>query len=111
MAMLVASPHSQRPYFSALAIPTAVLLGVLLKNEAGVSRRAVQLTLGACAALSTILPLVLSSRRLALAYQQLSPYFFAAVVVSLMLVRLRLTDSSRSAREFPSASRTTTLPA
>jgi hypothetical protein len=90
LTMLLASPHSQRPYFSVVCVPAAVLLALALKREPVVAPTALRASLVLSALVSTLLPLVLSSRRVALAYESTSPYFIGALALTGVLVHLRM---------------------
>ena len=94
-AMLLASPHTQRRYFTALYIPVLALLGLWLQTTPHGQGRAIRVGLIVTAAASTFLPLVFVGRRLSLAYEAFSPYFFATLVlfVALMLITSRLKAS------------------
>jgi hypothetical protein len=92
MAMLLASPHSQRPYFSMTCIPAAVLLALYPWPPA---RWPVMVRAGlvASAAAGTVLPLVLTTRGAAITYQMASPYFIGAVALTLALLYVRMSAS------------------
>lgn len=80
-AMLLVSPHTQRRYFISLYVPMLALLVVMRQRPRRVPGRVVTTGLAATAAASTVLPLLLGGRRLALAYEAMSPYFFATVIL------------------------------
>jgi hypothetical protein len=79
-SMLLASPHTQRRYFIALYVPVLTLLG-LMGRHALAQSGAIRAGLIVTAAASTFLPLAFAGRRLALAYEAFSPYFFATLVL------------------------------
>jgi Glycosyltransferase family 87 len=91
-AMLLASPHTQRRYFTALYVPVLTLLGLRRGATAPRQARAVRVGLVVTAAASTFLPLAFVGRKLSLAYEAFSPYFFATLMlfVALMLITSRL---------------------
>jgi hypothetical protein len=86
--MLLASPHTQRRYFTALYIPIVGLLALRHAHPEVAGRRAVGVALAATAAASTFLPLLFGGRRLALAYEAWSPYFFATLLLFATLLWL-----------------------
>jgi hypothetical protein len=88
MAMLLASPHSQRPYFAMTCVPVAVLLALYPWPPARWPP-AVGAALGVSAAVGTVLPLLLPTRGLAIAYQMASPYFVGAVALAIGLLSVR----------------------
>jgi hypothetical protein len=90
-AMLLASPHTQRRYFTALYVPILTLLALLPGLSVVAGGWSARLGLVATGAASTVLPLLFGGRTLALAYEAASPYFFATLV--LFAVLLRATDS------------------
>ena len=96
-AMLLASPHTQRRYFTALYIPVLTLLGVRLRDEALPHDTPTRVALVVTAASSTFLPLVFGGRWLALRYEAFSPYFFATLVLFVTLVVLTARLKSRRA--------------
>lgn len=91
-AMLLASPHTQRRYFVALYIPVLTLLCLLPQTAAHGQGRVIRVGLIVTAAASTLLPLAFVGRKLSLAYEAFSPYFFATLVlfVALILITSRL---------------------
>jgi hypothetical protein len=88
MAMLLASPHSQRPYFSMTCVPAAVLLALYPWPPARWPLM-VRAGLVISAAVGTVLPLILTTRRAALTYQMASPYFIGAVALTFALLYVR----------------------
>lgn len=88
MAMLLASPHSQRPYFSMTCVPAAVLLALYPWPPARWPFM-VRAGLVVSAAVGTVLPLILTTRRAAITYQMASPYFIGAVALTLALLYVR----------------------
>jgi hypothetical protein len=93
-AMLLASPHTQRRYFTALYPPILVLLALLSEVPGGAQGRSIRIGLVVTGAASTFLPLLFGGRTLALAYEASSPYFFSTLV--LFIVLLRATDRLKS---------------
>jgi hypothetical protein len=87
-AILLASPHTQRQHLSALCVPVLALLALLSKYPAMPLRLPVMIALAVTAAASTLLPLLLSDRRLAVLYEAGSPYFFATLVLFVTLIPL-----------------------
>lgn len=87
VVMLIASPHTQRRYFVQLFVPALALIGVA-RAHAGSKRRSAIVGLAATAAVGTVLPLVFGGRRLALAYESVSPYFYGAVILLAALMAL-----------------------
>jgi hypothetical protein len=75
-----------------LCVPVLALVALLIKHPTLPLRVPVHVALAVTAAASTLLPLVLGSRRLALMYEATSPYFVATLVlfVTLMLLTRRL---------------------
>jgi len=84
-AIPLLSPHTQRIYFSALAVPVGILVG-LLERDALPSRTAVLAALAVTFAASTVLPLVLGGKRLSRLYLDFSPYSFATLFLLIVLV-------------------------
>ena len=93
-AMLLASPHTQRRYFTALYVPILALLALLPESPAVAQGWSARLGLVVTGAASTFLPLLFGGRTLALAYEASSPYFFSTLV--LFIVLLRATDRLKS---------------
>jgi hypothetical protein len=97
IAILLASPHTQRRYFIALFVPVLALLALTQSDrplpEAGLIRAALAMTV----AIGTVLPLVFAGRRFALDYQAFSPHFLGALamLVALVLVAARLKASEQ----------------
>lgn len=99
-AMLLWSPHTQRRYFIALYVPVLTLLAVRRRAEVLRSSSVpITVALAVTAATSTFLPVLLGGRRLALAYESLSPYPIATLVVfvSLAVLTVRLKADARRA--------------
>jgi len=90
IAMLLASPHTQRRYFIAVFVPMMALLALMGGDwdlpEAGLIRVALAMT----AAIGTVLPLLFAGRRLAMLYQAYSPHFLGAIVMLVALVRVAM---------------------
>jgi hypothetical protein len=89
-AILLASPHTQRIYFSSLFVPATVLVALLVKYPKIALGGLMRMTLAATAVASTILPALVGSRRLALAYEALSPYVWATLMMFATLVVLAI---------------------
>lgn len=87
-AMLVGSPHTQRIYFSSLVVPVAVMAAVLSGRPRGTDATLARLALFLTAAVGTFLPLMLSTRRLAVTFEALSPHFVSALVLGASLLLL-----------------------
>jgi hypothetical protein len=87
VVMLVASPHSQRRYFVQLFVPAMALLGARRVSHGQYATLAM-VGLSATAAVGTVLPVLFGGRRLALAYESTSPYFFGAAVLLCVLMVL-----------------------
>ena len=90
-AMLLASPHTQRRYFVTLFVPVTALIAAratLQRLDQRVARLAITVT----ALIGTVFPLVFAGRRLAAAYEAVSPYFFGtlALFVALVFITTRL---------------------
>jgi alpha-1,2-mannosyltransferase len=88
VAVLIGSPHTQRIYFSALVVPVAVLVALLMRHPRLPGRALPLVALGLTAAVATVLPLVLSTRRWAVAFEALSPHFFASAAIGIALLVL-----------------------
>jgi hypothetical protein len=97
-AMLLASPHTQRRYFTALYVPILALLALLRDSPIIAVGWSGWLGLVVTAAASTFLPLLFGGRTLALAYEAASPYFFSTLVLFIALLRAtaRLKSSESS---------------
>jgi alpha-1,2-mannosyltransferase len=79
-AIPLLSPHSQRIYFSSLSLAVGIIYGLLRKRA--VPYRSLLITaLALTMAASTVLPLVLASKRLSRAYLDFSPYTFATLIL------------------------------
>jgi hypothetical protein len=87
-AMVLASPHTQRRHLTALYVPALVLVALLPAFRGRPGQQQLRYGLAATAAASTILPLLFGGRRLALAYEAFSPYFFGTLVLFVMLLLL-----------------------
>jgi glycosyl transferase family 87 len=83
-AIPLLSPHTQRIYFSALAVPVGILAG-LLKRDALPFRAGVVTALATTLGASTILPLALGGKRLSRMYLDFSPYSFATLFLLIVL--------------------------
>lgn len=89
VAVLIGSPHTQRIYFSAMVVPVSVLVALLMRHPRLPARALALATLGLTAGVATVLPLVLSTRRWAVAFEALSPHFVASALVGISLLTLR----------------------
>ncbi|MGH9144627.1 MAG: glycosyltransferase family 87 protein [Vicinamibacterales bacterium] len=87
-ATLLASPHTQRRYFVTLYVPVLALVAILMNQRRWLDDVLVWMTLAVTALAGTILPLLLGSRRAALAYESLAPYFFATLLMFFALIVL-----------------------
>jgi hypothetical protein len=92
--MLLASPHTQRRYFTALYVPILAVLALLPESPAVAQGWSARIGLIATGAASTFLPLLFGGRTMALAYEAGSPYFFSTLVLFIAL--LRATDRLKS---------------
>ena len=92
IAMLLASPHTQRRYFIALYVPILFLLARQRTGPDPPERRLITVALAATAAAGTILPLLLPGRRFALAYEAYSPHFFGTLAMwaALIVIAVRI---------------------
>jgi hypothetical protein len=79
IAMLLFSTHTQRIHFSWLFYPFCVLLALVLRGADGRQGTAIKSVLWGSAIAASALPIALPGRRLAVAYEMLSPYFFVAL--------------------------------
>jgi hypothetical protein len=94
-AIPLLSPHSQRIYFSALSLPAGIIVGVLRKHA--VPHRSLLIAaLAVTMAASTVLPLLLGSKRLSRAYLDWSPYSFATLFLFVVLGWVTVQDKRRS---------------
>jgi len=91
IAMLLASPHTQRRYFIALFVPILALVA-LMRTSRPPNDRLIRAALTVTAAVGTVLPIVFAGRRFALAYQVYSPHFLGPLLmlVALVLVAARM---------------------
>jgi hypothetical protein len=81
------SPHSQRIYFVYLVVPVVVMYALIRKRlVAGVARTLAIASLVLLSLVSTIIPLLLTSRSASLAYMDLSPYTFSALFFLVVLL-------------------------
>ena len=87
-AMVVGSPHTQRIHFASLLFPVAVVLAIVWMYPRGTGIAFSRLALWTVGLAATVMPLVLSTRRLAVAFEALSPQFLAAVVLGIALIVL-----------------------
>jgi len=97
-AMLLWSPHTQRRYFIALYVPVLALLGVRRRVATRFSSSlSIDVALAMTAVTSTLLPMLLGGRQLALFYESLSPYTLATLVlfVPLAMLTVRLKADAR----------------
>ncbi|MGE3509082.1 MAG: glycosyltransferase family 87 protein [Vicinamibacterales bacterium] len=88
VVVLIASPHTQRRYFVQLFVPVLALLGLAGAGSPSWLRAPALAGVIATAAAGTFLPLVFGGRRLALAYESASPYFFGTAVLFVALVAI-----------------------
>jgi hypothetical protein len=108
-AMLVGSPHTQRIYFSALVVPAGVLAALLLRHASFPGRSLARAALVLVGLVGTALPLVLSTRRVAVAFEALSPNALSVLVLGVSLVVVmrrwkRLPPGSPAERDWAVAS-------
>jgi Glycosyltransferase family 87 len=89
-AVLIGSPHTQRIYFSGLVVPVAVLVAWLMRHPHLPGRSLGSAALGLTAVVGTLLPLVLSTRSWAVAFEALSPHFCASAAIGIALLVLRV---------------------
>jgi hypothetical protein len=89
-AVLMLSPHSTRLYFSTLILPFSVLVILLLKHPENPYAKTMKYILGACFFVNTLAPLILPGRQASLAYETHSPYFFACLMLFIVLSQLIL---------------------
>lgn len=82
--MPLLSPHSQRIYFTALSA-AVLLMGAAVPREVPLWWRVCRPVLWFAGVVSTLLPLLLSSRSLSLRYMDLFPYTLSAAVFAAML--------------------------
>ncbi len=87
-ALLLASPHTQRLWFTSLFLPFAVMLALVIDHPDDPRRRWVRWAIGMSFLVGTLLPPLVPGRELALAYEVRSPYLFATVFVFGVLTRL-----------------------
>ena len=87
-AALLAAPHTQRQHLTALIVPMAVFLARTARDTNPSIRGLARAGLAVTAAASTVLPLLLGSRRLSLAYQALAPYTLATLALFVVLLVL-----------------------
>jgi hypothetical protein len=90
--------HTQRIHFSALYVPVALLVGVLIRGMAPVQRFALQSALAVTFVTGTAAPALLGSRTMAIAYQNLNLYFYATAWLFVVLLALALHPSWQAAR-------------
>jgi hypothetical protein len=92
IAMLLASPHTQRRYFIALFVPMLALLALMRTGRHPPKERLIRVALAVTAAVGTVLPVVFAGRRFALAYQVYSPHLLGPLLmlIALVLVAARM---------------------
>jgi hypothetical protein len=97
IAMLLASPHTQRRYFIALYVPILALLALMRTGRDLPEANLIRVALALTAAIGTVLPLLFVGHRFALVYQAYSPHFFGALVmlVALVLVAARMKSTEQ----------------
>jgi len=105
--MLVVAPHTQRLHFSALVVPVAVMIALLMQRPDRRFGALMRSALIVTAAAGTYLPLLFGGRSASLAYQSWSPYSLAVFFLLGTLVMVRL-PPSRSALRGPGKPDTTT---
>ena len=93
-ALLLASPHTQRFWFSSLFLPFAVMLGMIVEKPDDRRRRWIHAAVGVSFLVGTLLPPLLPGRAVALAYEVRSPYLFATIFVFAVLTWLLWTNNS-----------------
>jgi hypothetical protein len=76
VSLLLLSPHDSRIYFSTLFFPCAVLAGMSFKLPLSKHRNLAIAVLGISFALNTLFPALLPGKKISLAYETLSPYFY-----------------------------------
>jgi hypothetical protein len=96
IAMLLASPHTQRRYFIALYVPIMALLALMRAGRTRIEAHLIRAALAMVAAMGTALPLLFAGRKLALVYQVYSPHFLGPLLmlVALILVAARMKAAS-----------------
>jgi len=87
-ALLLASPHTQRLWFTSLFLPFAVMLAMIVDRPDDPRRRWIGAAIGVSFVVGSLLPLLLPGRALALAYEVRSPYLFATGLVFAVLTWL-----------------------
>jgi hypothetical protein len=92
IAMLLASPHTQRRYFIVMFVPILALLSLMRTGRHPPNERLIRVALAVTAAVGTVLPIVFAGRKFALAYQVYSPHFIGPLLtlVALVLVAARM---------------------
>jgi len=86
--ILILSPHSMRPYFSTLLLPSGILVILLIKYSQNIYRRLMQGVLVLSFLVSVLIPAVLPGQQASLMYEIHSPYFFATTILFFVLVFL-----------------------
>jgi hypothetical protein len=80
-ALLLASPHTQRLWFTSLFFPFAVMVALIADRPDDARRPWVLSALGASFLAGTLLPPLMPGRDAALGYEVRSPYLFATMWV------------------------------
>lgn len=87
-ALLLASPHTQRLWFTSLFFPFAVMLALIAGRPDDPRRPWIISAWGASFLAGTLLPPLMPGREAALGYEVRSPYLFATIWVFAVLARL-----------------------
>jgi hypothetical protein len=98
-ALLLASPHTQRLWFTSLFLPFAVMLSMMLGSPDDPRRRWIRAAVGVSFLVGTLLPPLLPERAVALAYEVRSPYLFATGFVFAVLTWLLWTGNPGDCEE------------
>lgn len=86
LVMLLVSPHSQRIYYSTLLVPAAVGLTVLYRNPGAPGAGLLRAGLMVVGITGSLMPFLLGTRRLAVAFEALSPHVLALLFFTASLV-------------------------
>jgi hypothetical protein len=87
-AIVIGAPHTQRIHFSSLLFPVATLVAIIRTHPAGSGIPLARAALWTVGIIGTLLPLVLSTRRWAVAVEALSVQFLAALLLGTALFAL-----------------------